>query len=64
MKVLSDYPEAKMTNEQQNASLGEIFSELVKRLDEGIALIFSFLLLDVPWWTYNILLAVSSRYVN
>lgn len=35
MKVLSDYPEAKMTTEQQSASLGETHQELVKRLDEG-----------------------------
>ncbi|XP_062119813.1 uncharacterized protein LOC133834272 [Humulus lupulus] len=33
-QVLSEYPEAKMTDEQQNASLGETFIELVKRLDE------------------------------
>ncbi|KAL0400475.1 UNVERIFIED_CONTAM: hypothetical protein Slati_4077400 [Sesamum latifolium] len=35
LKVLSEYPEAKMTNEQQIASLGETFQELVKRLDDG-----------------------------
>lgn len=39
MKVLSEYPEAKMTSEQQNSSLGETYSELVNRLDEGIFLI-------------------------
>lgn len=41
MKVLSEYAEAKMTTEQQNASLGETYLELVKRLDEGILLIMS-----------------------
>lgn len=41
MKVLSEYPEAKMTTEQQNASLGETYPELVKRLDEGIFIIMS-----------------------
>jgi hypothetical protein len=41
MKVLSEYAEAKMTMEQQNASLGETYLELVKRLDEGIFLIMS-----------------------
>lgn len=40
MKVLSEYPETKMTSEQQNASLGETFTELAKRLEEGIAPIF------------------------
>lgn len=39
MKVLSEYPEAKMTSEQQNSSLGETYPELVNRLDEGIFLI-------------------------
>lgn len=33
---MSEYPEAKMTSEQQNASLGETYLELLKRLDEGI----------------------------
>lgn len=36
MKVLSEYPDAEMTSEQQNASLGEPYLELVKRVDEGI----------------------------
>lgn len=36
MKVLSEYPEAKMTNDEQNSSLGETYLDLVKRLDEGI----------------------------
>ncbi|XP_030469112.1 uncharacterized protein LOC115687616 [Syzygium oleosum] len=35
-QVLSDYPEAKMTTEQQSASLGETHQELVKRLDEAL----------------------------
>ncbi|EOY20547.1 Serine/threonine-protein phosphatase 4 regulatory subunit 2 [Theobroma cacao] len=34
--VLSEYPEAKMTTDQQNASLGETYSDLVKRLDEEL----------------------------
>ncbi|XP_062119811.1 uncharacterized protein LOC133834271 [Humulus lupulus] len=33
-QVLSEYPEAKMMDEQKSASLGETFIELVKRLDE------------------------------
>ena len=40
-KVLSEYPEVKMTSEEQNASLGETYLELVKRLDEGIFRIMS-----------------------
>ncbi|XP_010549817.1 PREDICTED: serine/threonine-protein phosphatase 4 regulatory subunit 2 isoform X2 [Tarenaya hassleriana] len=35
-QVLSEYPEAKMTTEQQNACLGETYSELVSRLDEAL----------------------------
>lgn len=35
-QILSEYPEAKMTSEQQYASLGESYSDLVNRLDEGI----------------------------
>ncbi|XP_062145568.1 uncharacterized protein LOC133853237 [Alnus glutinosa] len=35
-QVLSEYAEAKMTMEQQNASLGETYLELVKRLDEAL----------------------------
>ncbi|XP_050254018.1 uncharacterized protein LOC126700079 isoform X5 [Quercus robur] len=35
-QVLSEYPEAKMTSEEQNASLGETYLELVKRLDEAL----------------------------
>ncbi|GMI69013.1 hypothetical protein HRI_000570500 [Hibiscus trionum] len=34
--VLSEYPEAKMTIDEQNASLGEIYLELVTRLDEEL----------------------------
>ncbi|GMN44198.1 hypothetical protein TIFTF001_013405 [Ficus carica] len=33
-QVLSEYPEAKMTSEQQNDFLGDTFTELAKRLDE------------------------------
>ncbi|KAE8703875.1 Auxin response factor 12 [Hibiscus syriacus] len=36
--VLSEYPEAKMTVDEQNASLGETYLELVTRLDEGATL--------------------------
>ncbi|KAF5442392.1 hypothetical protein F2P56_035055 [Juglans regia] len=35
-QVLSEYPESKMTSEQQNASLGETYPELAKRLDEAL----------------------------
>ncbi|KAI3457879.1 hypothetical protein Pfo_014542 [Paulownia fortunei] len=35
-QVLSEYPEAKMTSEQQTSSLGETFQELVKRLDNAL----------------------------
>ncbi|KAK3447439.1 hypothetical protein EUGRSUZ_A02962 [Eucalyptus grandis] len=35
-QVLSDYPEAKMTTEEQSASLGETHQELVTRLDEAL----------------------------
>ncbi|XP_041013096.1 serine/threonine-protein phosphatase 4 regulatory subunit 2-like isoform X2 [Juglans microcarpa x Juglans regia] len=35
-QVLLEYPESKMTSEQQNASLGETYPELVKRLDEAL----------------------------
>ncbi|XP_010453887.1 PREDICTED: serine/threonine-protein phosphatase 4 regulatory subunit 2-like [Camelina sativa] len=35
-KVLSEYPEAKLTDEQQKEALGETFSELVSRLDEAL----------------------------
>ncbi|TXG61234.1 hypothetical protein EZV62_012597 [Acer yangbiense] len=35
-QVLSEYPEANMPTEQQNASLGETYPELLKRLDEAL----------------------------
>ncbi|KAJ4873771.1 Protein phosphatase 4 core regulatory subunit R2 [Raphanus sativus] len=35
-KVLSEYPEATMTDEQQKEALGETYSELVSRLDEAL----------------------------
>ncbi|KAJ1410206.1 Protein phosphatase 4 core regulatory subunit R2 [Sesbania bispinosa] len=35
-QVLSEYPEAKMASEQQYASLGEPYSELVNKLDEAL----------------------------
>ncbi|GAU39336.1 hypothetical protein TSUD_60870 [Trifolium subterraneum] len=34
--VLSEYPEAKATDEQQRASLGESYSDLVNKLDEAL----------------------------
>ncbi|KAK9993997.1 hypothetical protein SO802_023700 [Lithocarpus litseifolius] len=34
-QVLLEYPEVEITSEEQNASLGETYLELVKRLDEG-----------------------------
>ncbi|KAH7572423.1 hypothetical protein JRO89_XS04G0254500 [Xanthoceras sorbifolium] len=37
-QVLAEYPEAKMPTEQQNASLGETYPELLKRLDEGLSM--------------------------
>jgi hypothetical protein len=33
---LSEYPEAKAPDEQQRASLGESYSDLVNKLNEGI----------------------------
>ncbi|KAJ4901867.1 Protein phosphatase 4 core regulatory subunit R2 [Raphanus sativus] len=35
-KVLSEYPEAKMTDERQKEALGETYSVLVTRLDEAL----------------------------
>ncbi|KAL8049270.1 hypothetical protein ABFX02_06G010700 [Erythranthe guttata] len=35
-QVLSEYPEAKMSGEQQRSSLQETFEELVKRLDDAL----------------------------
>ncbi|KAL3653787.1 hypothetical protein CASFOL_003468 [Castilleja foliolosa] len=35
-QVLSEYPEAAMTSEQQTSSLGETFQELVERLDNAL----------------------------
>lgn len=35
-QVLSEYPESKMTTEQQISLLGETFLELVKRLDDAV----------------------------
>ncbi|KAJ8753627.1 hypothetical protein K2173_025618 [Erythroxylum novogranatense] len=35
-QVLSEYPEANMAVEDQNASLGETFFDLMKRLDEAL----------------------------
>ncbi|GFP94289.1 serine/threonine-protein phosphatase 4 regulatory subunit 2 [Phtheirospermum japonicum] len=35
-QVLSEYPEAAMTSEQQTSSLGETFQQLVERLDNAL----------------------------
>ncbi|ESW03529.1 hypothetical protein PHAVU_011G021200 [Phaseolus vulgaris] len=35
-QVLSEYPEAKLTSEQQYASMGESYIELVNKLDEAL----------------------------
>ncbi|KAL6122959.1 hypothetical protein ACLB2K_075483 [Fragaria x ananassa] len=35
-QVLSEYPDAEKTSEQQNTALGETYLELVKRLDEAL----------------------------
>ncbi|RDY02466.1 hypothetical protein CR513_14069, partial [Mucuna pruriens] len=45
-QVLSEYPEAKMTSEQQYALLGESYIELVNKLDEGIPIVIAKILLD------------------
>lgn len=62
-QVLSEYPEAKMNPEQQNASLGETYPELLKRLDEAL-LCF----IEGPPFTLQrlceILLAARSIYPN
>ncbi|KAK1366358.1 serine/threonine-protein phosphatase 4 regulatory subunit 2 [Heracleum sosnowskyi] len=62
-QVLSEYPEAKMTTEQQTSSLGETYMELVKRLDDDL---HSFV--DGPPFTLQrlseILLAARSIYSN
>ncbi|CAI9087374.1 OLC1v1021431C1 [Oldenlandia corymbosa var. corymbosa] len=60
-KILSQYPEAKLTSEQQISSLGETFLELVKRLDDALC---SFI--EGPPFTLQrlceILLAATSIY--
>ncbi|GLT77616.1 hypothetical protein SLA2020_491840 [Shorea laevis] len=62
-QVLSEYPEAKMTTEQQNASLGGTFEDLVKRLDEELHAF-----IEGPPFTLQriceILLAARSIYPN
>ncbi|CAN1346108.1 Serine/threonine-protein phosphatase 4 regulatory subunit 2 [Linum perenne] len=61
--VLSEYPEVKMTSEEQKASLGETYPDLVKRLDDAL---HSFV--DGPPFTLQrlceILLAARSIYPN
>ncbi|KAF8387906.1 hypothetical protein HHK36_026568 [Tetracentron sinense] len=63
MKVLAEYPEAKMAGDEQNSSLGETYPELVKRLDEAL-LCF----IEGPPFTLQrlceILLAARSIYPN
>ncbi|KAK1437985.1 hypothetical protein QVD17_03786 [Tagetes erecta] len=62
-QVLSDYPQAKMTPEEQKASLGETHAELVNRLDDAL---HSFV--DGPPFTLQrlseILLDARSLYSN
>ncbi|TKY67840.1 Serine/threonine-protein phosphatase 4 regulatory subunit 2 [Spatholobus suberectus] len=62
-QVLSEYPEAKMTSEQQYASLGESYSELVNKLDEALTCF-----IEGPPFTLQrlceILLASKSIYPN
>ncbi|CAN1182036.1 Serine/threonine-protein phosphatase 4 regulatory subunit 2 [Linum perenne] len=62
-QVLSEYPEVKMTSEEQKASLGETYPDLVKRLDDAL---HSFV--DGPPFTLQrlceILLAARSIYPN
>lgn len=50
LKVLSEYPESKMTSEQQTASIGETYPELLKKLDDGIFLIISYYCFSLPYW--------------
>ncbi|XWS46474.1 hypothetical protein CRYUN_Cryun14cG0070500 [Craigia yunnanensis] len=61
--VLSEYPEAKMTTDQQSASLGETYLELVTRLDEELHCF-----IEGPPFTLQriceILLAARSIYPN
>ncbi|CAN0824350.1 Serine/threonine-protein phosphatase 4 regulatory subunit 2 [Linum grandiflorum] len=61
--VLSEYPEVNMTGEEQKASLGETYPDLVKRLDDAL---HSFV--DGPPFTLQrlceILLAARSIYPN
>ncbi|KAK3210954.1 hypothetical protein Dsin_015660 [Dipteronia sinensis] len=62
-QVFSEYPEENMLTEQQNASLGETYPELLKRLDEAL-LCF----VEGPPFTLQrlceILLAARSIYPN
>lgn len=62
-QILSEYPEAKMTSDQQTSSLGETYPELVKRLDDAL---HSFI--EGPPFTLQrlseILLAARSIYSN
>ncbi|KAK7853641.1 hypothetical protein CFP56_035233 [Quercus suber] len=64
-QVLSEYPEVKMTSEEQNASLGETYLELVKRLDEGLAQLWAkqqnqiLCCLCLDWLVENNLLVTS-----
>ncbi|CAN1346107.1 hypothetical protein LINPERPRIM_LOCUS40636 [Linum perenne] len=46
--VLSEYPEVKMTSEEQKASLGETYPDLVKRLDDGMLFTALLMALHLP----------------
>ncbi|KAJ4846135.1 hypothetical protein Tsubulata_048361 [Turnera subulata] len=62
-QVLSEYPEAQKSIEEQKSSLGETFTELVRRLDEAIQSFY-----EGPPFTLQriceILLDASSIYPN
>ncbi|XP_021730923.1 serine/threonine-protein phosphatase 4 regulatory subunit 2-A-like isoform X2 [Chenopodium quinoa] len=62
-QILSEYPEAKIPDDQQNSSLGESYTQLVKSLEEAL---FSFL--DGPPFTLQrlceILLDAQTIYPN
>lgn len=61
MKVLSEYPEGKMADEQQIASLGETYPELVKRLDEGILIPLIIYEISLRAWSWNYILVYGVR---
>lgn len=61
MKVLLEYPEGKMADEQQIASLGETYPELVKRLDEGILIPLIIYEISLRAWSWNYILVHGVR---